>query len=163
MNTRSKECKRRKVKCSGETPCYHCRRHEVQCLYSKHMSSRSGKLSYVHPSMRDGFLLLLTDWMQGDGGAQTTARDTPAACHLPRLSGEGSRTSCQYPGSCRVRLVALAPIGFGHADTFPFTYTAATAFGGPVVPQAEKRPEHWLQEFNAFTPQWHWGSFASRK
>ncbi|KIW33619.1 uncharacterized protein PV07_00455 [Cladophialophora immunda] len=28
-----KECKRRKVKCNGETPCLHCDRYEVQCLY----------------------------------------------------------------------------------------------------------------------------------
>lgn len=50
---RSKECKRRKVKCSGETPCHHCRRHQVQCLYSKHLSNRSGKLSYVDSLLGD--------------------------------------------------------------------------------------------------------------
>lgn len=59
----SKECKRRKVKCSGETPCHHCRRHQVQCLYSKHLSSRSGKLSYVDSLPGDNvpplFLFLL--------------------------------------------------------------------------------------------------------
>lgn len=29
----SKECKRRKVKCNGQTPCLHCNRHDVQCEY----------------------------------------------------------------------------------------------------------------------------------
>lgn len=39
LKLRSNECKRRKIKCNGLTPCQRCGRQEIECIYVENAHS----------------------------------------------------------------------------------------------------------------------------
>lgn len=54
----SNECKRRKIKCNGETPCQRCGNLSLQCLYAPNCCSSSFKDSDEFKQMSDSLSLL---------------------------------------------------------------------------------------------------------
>lgn len=64
MSLYSNECKRRKIKCNGETPCQRCGNLSLACLYAPNCCSNSFKESDEYRQMNDN-ISRLQEQMQG--------------------------------------------------------------------------------------------------
>ena len=118
----SQECKRRKVKCSGENPCAGCQQVQTVCLYERSTRFRTARRSsMVSSRSKDesatGALSSTATAPRLDDASQTSATDQPAnleADFSPQHVRHGS--SDYYFNLAQQLLVGSSPI-YGHASS----------------------------------------------
>ncbi|KIW41949.1 uncharacterized protein PV06_05543 [Exophiala oligosperma] len=139
-----KECKRRKVKCSGETPCHHCNRSETDCVYTKkpptqaQPSQEMDELRAQLSILQQQVSLLVSREPLPTNGSTTEALPISALLSPPpsllpashfqgnqspmypeSLESDGTKTSASFESAATTSLPAASAMGNAWGESAP--------------------------------------------